>query len=201
MLANAIARTLLLTSFVQLSASGNLKFGASSRANMSDFTITGECNSQDEDIVNFTFKQTFPTRFSPLYFAGTWNSESQSLSGTWGEESDPRTHPGAFIFKRTVPEAMCFFPPPAVLRANKSQALWTFAIAAVRDGVRRGAWSWSFFKERADNRKRFIELYIRNTRFGKPLNRSEEEELGILKKSFTAADSRWIHSIAEAQIR
>jgi hypothetical protein len=82
---------------------------------------------------------------------------------------------------------MCFFPPPAVLQANSSKALWQFAIAAVRYGVRRGSWSWSFFKARADSRKRFIELYVRSTRFGRPLNRNEQEELGLLKKSFTTA--------------
>ncbi|KAJ7129233.1 hypothetical protein C8R44DRAFT_776236 [Mycena epipterygia] len=186
---------------MQLSASGSLKFGATSRANMSDFTISGDCSLQNVDVVNFTFKQSFPARYSPVYFAGTWNSATQSLSGTWGDESDARSHKGVFIFKQTVPECMCFFPAPTVLQANRSRALWLFAIEAVRYGVRRGTWSWSFFQQRADSRKRFIELYIRNTRFGKPLNRSEEEELGLLQKSFTSADSRFFHSIAESQIR
>ncbi|KAJ6560408.1 hypothetical protein B0H19DRAFT_1147563 [Mycena capillaripes] len=185
-----------------LSATGNLTFGASSqRANMSEFNISGDCSAHSLDLVNFSFKQTFPTRFSPLYFAGSWNSTTQSLSGSWGEESDARTHPGVFIFKRTLPECMCFYPAPTVLQANSSQALWQFAIEAVLYGVRRGAWSWTFFKQRAENRKRFIELYIRSTRFGRPLNRGEEEELGLLKKSFTTADSRFYHSIAESQIR
>jgi hypothetical protein len=188
-------------SLEKLSALGNLKFGASSRSNMTDFTISGECNAQNADVVNFTFKQTFPARFSPLYFAGTWTTVTQCLSGTWGEESDPRSHGGVFTFKRTLPECMCFFPAPTVLQTNQSQALWKFAIESIRYGVRRGQWSWSFFKERADRRKRFIELYIRATRFGKPLNRSEQEELGLLKKSFTVADSRFYHSIAESQIR
>ncbi|KAJ7693840.1 hypothetical protein B0H17DRAFT_981213 [Mycena rosella] len=186
---------------MELSALGNLKFGCSSRANGSDFTITGECNGQNIDVVNFTFKQTFPTRFSPLYFAGSWNCASQSLSGTWGEESDPRTHRGVFAFKRILPDCMCFFPPPIVLQANQTRALWKFAIESVRFGVRRGRWSWSFFKQRADARKRFIELYIRNTRFGRPLNKKEEEELGFLKKNVTSADSRFYHSVAESQIR
>ncbi|KAJ7498476.1 hypothetical protein FB451DRAFT_1016491 [Mycena latifolia] len=186
---------------IELSALGNLKFGANSRANMTDFTISGECNAPNVDVVNFTFKQTFPARFSPLYFAGSWTSTTESLSGTWGEDSDPRTHNGVFIFKRTVPECMCFFPAPPILKENQSRALWKFAIESVRFGVRRGYWSWSLFKQRADGRKRFIELYIRNTRFGKPLSRKEEEELGVLKKSFTVADSRFYHSIAESQIR
>ncbi|KAJ7228211.1 hypothetical protein GGX14DRAFT_346568 [Mycena pura] len=179
---------------MDLTASGSLTFCASSRANMSDFTIAGECSQQNVEITNFKFKKTFPARYAPLHFAGSWNSETQSLSGTWGEESDARTHPGVFIFKRTLPDCMCFYPAPAVLQANQSRALWQFAIAAVRHGVRREAWSWTFFEQRAANRKRFTELYIRNTRFGKPLSRSEEEELGLLKKSFTVAD-RLCHNV------
>jgi hypothetical protein len=186
---------------------------------MSEFSISGECSAHHLDIVNFSFKQTFPTRFPPVYFTGSWVSSTESLSGTWGEASDPRTHSGVFIFKRTPPECMCFFPPPTVLKQNNSKALWQFSIAAVRYGVRKNTWSWSFFEQRAKSRKRFVELYIRSTRFGRPLTRNEEEELGLLKKSFTTAgqflsrpcrisaqwfhnaDSRFYHSIAEHQIR
>ncbi|KAJ7126471.1 hypothetical protein C8R43DRAFT_708313 [Mycena crocata] len=183
---------------MELSAQTDSKFGASSR----DFTIFGECSGQDGNIINVKFKKTYQSsRFSPLYFAGSCDSATQSLSGTWGEESDARTHAGVFIFKRSAPECMCFFPAPTVLQANKPRALWAFAISAIRYGVRRGAWSWSFFHQRAETRKRFIELYIRNVRFGRPLNRTEEEELGLLKKSITAADSRFYHSIAENLIR
>ncbi|KAF8214062.1 hypothetical protein K438DRAFT_995547 [Mycena galopus ATCC 62051] len=184
-----------------LTATGSLTFGASGRANSSAFNISGECNAQHLDLVNFTFKKTFPARFAPLYFAGSWDVSTQCLSGTWGEESDPRTHPGVFVFKRMAPECLCFFPPPPVMKENSSKALWQFAIAAIRYGVRRGRWSWSFFEERGRSRRRFIELYIRSTKFGRPLARKEEEELGLLKKSFTTADSRFYHSIAEDQIR
>ncbi|KAJ6610414.1 hypothetical protein B0H10DRAFT_2060657 [Mycena sp. CBHHK59/15] len=185
---------------MDLTSNGGTKFAASSRSNMSDFTISGECG-QSTDFVNFTFKQSFPARFPPLYFAGSCNGATKTLSGTWGEESDSRTHNGVFTFKRLNPECMCFFPAPAALQANKPRALWSFAIAAVQYGVRREAWSWSLFKQRSENRKRFIDLYIRSTRFGRPLNRNEEEEFGLITKSFTTADSRFYHSIAEQQIR
>ncbi|KAF7376029.1 hypothetical protein MSAN_00017700 [Mycena sanguinolenta] len=187
---------------MDLLASGTRRFqAASSRSNMTDFTITGECTGESSEVVKFTFRRTFPTRFSPQYFAGQWSRAQQSLTGTWGAEADPRTHDGIFIFKRIIPEYMCFFPAPAVLKANKPRALWTFAISAVRYAVRREQWSWGLFKERTENRKRFIELYIRSTQFGRPLSTAEQAELGLLKKSFTTADSRFYHSIAENQIR
>ncbi|KAJ7093941.1 hypothetical protein B0H15DRAFT_147115 [Mycena belliarum] len=186
---------------MELVAGGSRRFQASSRSNTSDFSISGECSGEDTETVKFTFKRTFPARFSPEYFSGSWSRATQSLSGTWGPEADTRTHEGVFVFKRILPEDMCFFPSPAVLQGNKPRSLWAFAIAAVRHRIRREDWSWSFFKQRTLHRKRFIELYIRSTRFGRPLSRAEEEELGLIKKSFTTADSRFYHSIAENQIR
>ncbi|KAJ7901712.1 hypothetical protein B0H14DRAFT_1250148 [Mycena olivaceomarginata] len=186
---------------MELLANGTRRFQASSRSNMSDFTILGECSGESSEVVKITFKQTFPARFSPQYFCGQWSRSQQSLSGTWGAEADPRTHGGVFIFKRIIPEYMCFFPAPAVLKVNKARALWGFAISAVRYTIRKEDWSWAFFKQRTANRKRFIELYIRSTRFGKPLTTAEQIELGLIKKSFTTADSRFYHSIAENQIR
>ncbi|KAJ6593779.1 hypothetical protein B0H19DRAFT_34811 [Mycena capillaripes] len=186
---------------MDLLAIGARRFQASSRSNMSDFNISGECSGESAETVKFTFKQTFPARFSPQYFSGQWSRTQQSLSGTWGAEADSRTHDGVFIFKRILPEYMCFFPAPTVLKANKPRALWTFAISAVRYTIRKEEWSWAFFKQRTENRKRFIDLYIRSTRFGRPLSPSEQVELGLIKKSFTTADSRFYHSIAANQIR
>ncbi|KAF7302096.1 hypothetical protein MIND_00776400 [Mycena indigotica] len=188
---------------MDLTATGSLTFGAASRANMSDFTIAGECgnNQQNMDTIGFKFKQSFPTRYAPLYFSGSWTSDTNSLTGTWGEESDPRTHPGVFIFKRMSPDCLTFFPAPSELGIEPSRALWKFAIEAVRYAVSRQGWSWAFFEQRAARRKRFIELYIRDTQFGKPLAAVEQEELGMLRKGFTVADSRFFHSVAERQIR
>jgi hypothetical protein len=159
---------------MELLASGSRRFQASSRSNMSDFTISGECNGESSETVKFSFKQTFPARFSPQYFSGQWSRTQQSLSGTWGAELDPRTHDGVFIFKRILSEYMCFFPAPTVLKAHKARALWTFAISSVRYKIRKEEWSWAFFKQRTENRKRFIELYIRSTHFGRPLSASEQ---------------------------
>ncbi|KAF7297297.1 hypothetical protein MIND_00962900 [Mycena indigotica] len=182
-------------------AASSRRFTATSRSNTSDFTITGECAPQGSDLIKITFKQTFPTRFPAQYYAGVWSRATHSLTGTWGAEADAKTHGGVFIFKRVDPEHMCFFPALSELQSNKSRALWNFALSAVLYQVRKQTLSWTFYKERSYARKRFVDLYIRNTRFGKPLNRQEEKELGLIKKSFTTADSRFYHSIAEAKIR
>lgn len=181
-------------------------FTAADRANKSDFKIAGECRAGKEPgTASLTFQRSFPARLPIQFYSGTWNAAAETITGTFGFEENAAKHGGRFVLKRVRPESMCFWPAPVQLEANKARALWGFAIAAVRDGVRRDRWSWSFFKERRDNRRRFIELYIRSnessTQFGTPLNGAERQELLQIKKTFTAADSRFYHSLAEQQIR
>ncbi|KAJ7031624.1 hypothetical protein C8F04DRAFT_1110026 [Mycena alexandri] len=177
-------------------------FTASGRSNQSDFNIMGECRVGDEPgTVSFSWKRSFPARFSTQYCVGTWSAATDTLSGKYGLDEDPATHGGSFVFKRLTPEHTCFIPAPADLEANKAKALWAFAIGAVRYDIRRSRWSWSFFKERRDTRKSFIELYVRSTKFGPPMTNEDWAEFSRLKKTLTSADSRFIYSLAQNQIR
>ncbi|KAJ7628581.1 hypothetical protein FB45DRAFT_1079676 [Roridomyces roridus] len=181
-------------------------FTASDRANRTDFKIAGQCQVGEEPgTVSVTFKRTFPARFPTQYFAGTWDAATDTLSGTVGLEEDLATHTAVFVFKHMDQQHMCFLPAPVELESNRAQARWRFAIAAVVHDLRRARWSWPFFQERRDNRRRFIELYIRSsaasTRFGTELSLAENQEMLRLKKTFTTADCRFIHSVAEQRLR
>ncbi|KAJ7177952.1 hypothetical protein C8R46DRAFT_667658 [Mycena filopes] len=177
-------------------------FTASGRSNRSDFKISGQCRAGDEPgTVSFTWQRSFPVRFATQYFAGTWNAATDTLTGKYGLAEDPTTHGGAFVFKRLTPEHTRFTPSPAELEENKSRALWAFAIGAVLNDLRRNRWSWSFFKERRDNRQRFLELQIRGTKFGPPMTNDDWAELSRIKRTFTTAESRFYHSLADKQIR
>ncbi|KAJ7757035.1 hypothetical protein B0H16DRAFT_1721499 [Mycena metata] len=178
-------------------------FTASARSNQSDFTIMGECRAGDEPgIVSFTWKRSFPARFPTQYFAGTWNVATDTLSGKYGLDEDPSTHGGSFVFKRLTLEHTCFVPSPSDLEANKPRALWAFAIGAVVYDIRKSRWSWAFFKERRDARKRFVEFHIRSTKkFGPPMTDDDWAEFARLKKTLTSADSRFIYSLAQNEIR
>jgi hypothetical protein len=167
-------------------------FTAADRANRSEFKIDGKAREgATPGTVSISFKRSFPARFPAQYYVGTWDAVTQTLTGTFGLE-DPEdsegTQYGAFVFKRIAPEYMCFSPAPVELEANKPRALWTFAIESVRFDIRRKRWSWAFFKERRDNRQRFIELYIRSTKFGPPMGDEEWQELARVKKTLTTAD-------------
>ncbi|KAF8178104.1 hypothetical protein K438DRAFT_1978069 [Mycena galopus ATCC 62051] len=178
-------------------------FSASERGyNGAEFKITGECRAGDEPgTASISFERTFTTGHATEYYTGKWDAATVTLTGTVNFAAQD----GAFVFKRNItPEHMCFWPAPVQLRKNKARALWAFAIAAVRFDVRRSRWAWSFFNERRDRRRRFIELHIRSdgsATFGLPLNAEEHEELARIRKSMTTADSRFYHSLAELQIR
>ncbi|KAJ7216565.1 hypothetical protein GGX14DRAFT_696336 [Mycena pura] len=180
------------------------------RAMRFDFKISGECRASDRPdqpgiVVLFTRK--FLSHVPPTdYWIGTWDVATDAITGTLGNEKNRKTHPASFVFKRMPPEHMRFVPAPVELehKQDKSRALWRFAIEAVRHQVRRDRWSWVFFKERRDTRRRFIELYIRgsgSSTFGVPLSNEECEEFNRILKLLTTADCRFYSSFAEVQIR
>jgi hypothetical protein len=180
----------------------DLHFQASGRSNTSDFTVSGECSwGEAPNAINFTFKRSFPARLPTQYWYGQLNTDTDTMTGTCGHDADRATQRAIFILKRTAPEYLCFRPAPATFEANKARALWTYALSAIQYHVRRQSYSWPFFSERRDNRKRFIELYIRNTEYGCPLDRTEAAELARIRQTFTTADNRFYHSLAQYQIR
>ncbi|KAJ7126323.1 hypothetical protein C8R44DRAFT_980121 [Mycena epipterygia] len=163
------------------------------------FSMSLEPSSSQGEVRPPAGPRSFPARFPTEYYTGTWNTAMETLSGTAGLEEDPAEHSLTFVFKRT--EYLRFAPAPVQLKTSKARALWTFAISAVRYDVRRDRWAWSFFKERRDSRRRFIELYVRSTAFGTPLTGLENEELKRLTKILTTSDTRFYYSLAEQEIR
>ncbi|KAJ6560234.1 hypothetical protein B0H19DRAFT_1146862 [Mycena capillaripes] len=175
---------------------------AAAHSHWHEYTINGSCwVDTDTGTIHFTFTRAFPPRYGSQYYVGRWDAATDALRGTWGLTSDEKAHDGVFVFKRIPQEYMCFFPAPRVLQAHRPRALWAFAGAAVRWRVRQWRWCWAYFAERRDNRRRFIDLYIRNTRFGRPLAPAEIVELGRIEKTLTSADSRFYHSLAEHKIQ
>ncbi|KAF7341977.1 hypothetical protein MVEN_01784700 [Mycena venus] len=187
-------------------------FTASSRANGTDFNIAGKARAgATPGTLTISFKRSFPARYPAQYMTGTYCATTETLSGTYsfeasswensdsGSEKDEKMPHGAFIFRRIAPEYMCFAPAP--VEGKTARALWTFAIGAVLFDVRRKGWSWSYFEQRRDFRRKFIELYIRGTKFGPPLTQEDAAEWSRVVKFLTTSDSRFYHSLADQQIR
>ncbi|KAF8512136.1 hypothetical protein JB92DRAFT_3173674 [Gautieria morchelliformis] len=118
-------------------------------------------------------KREFVSDHPSQYWHGQFDVATETITGTWGTDSEVSAHFGTFILKRTAPEALRFRPAPATIEANKARSLWVYAINAVKAQVRRQLWSWKHFKERRDKREEFITLYTRNSHLGRPLNVDE----------------------------
>lgn len=58
------------------------------------------------------------------------------------------------------------FRPPAIeFKESPAKARWKFALNAISSEVREKnrKWEWAYFKQRRDERKRYVELYVRAT--------------------------------------
>nr|GAT44775.1 predicted protein [Mycena chlorophos] len=191
-------------------------FTACERANSHEYHIAGECClADDPSTMIVTFRRSFPaeSHYRTQYFHAIWAIGSNTLMGTLGFDEDVAAYHNAFMFKQIDPQDACFMPAPIEIkpveatdsgRKSRARALVMFAFHAALLRVRRDGWFWSYFRERRDHRKRFIELYIRSgqgrTAFGKRLSVDEAEELNKMKKTLTNLDSRFYHSLAEAQL-
>lgn len=58
-----------------------------------------------------------------------------------------------------------FRPPAAEIEANRSRALWKFAINAIKTEVheKHRQWSWAYFEERRNDRKAYVDLFKKKT--------------------------------------
>lgn len=77
-----------------------------------------------------------------------------------------------------------------------------FAGQAVLDKIheRNRRWSWAYFKERRDDRRRYIELFKKKKREEK-VTPAEAEELDKLERKLTYEDLRFWRSLARNQLR
>jgi hypothetical protein len=122
-------------------------FTAAAHANGTDFKIAGKARmGTTPGTVAISFKRSFPARYPPQHFTGTWDAVTETLSGKFSyeePEDSEQASGGVFVFRRIAPEYMCFAPAPVELEVNKPHVLWAFAIDSVRFDVRRKGWSWS----------------------------------------------------------
>ncbi|KAF8274093.1 hypothetical protein EI94DRAFT_1696360 [Lactarius quietus] len=99
---------------------------------------------------------------------------------------------------------------PEEFKENRPRALLTFAGSAILDSVRerRRRWTWAFFAERRDDRRRYVELFKK-----KQLNScsiellvfnflsQELSELEELEKKLSYEDIRFYRSISRSELR
>lgn len=149
-----------------------------------EYTMTGHCEYEADGRVCYTFAMVHKLGADDdRDFRGYL--DGNSLIGKWGPK-DKGEIVNPFVFRRIPQALMCCYPPPAAFEKNKAQALWQFAIAAVRDQVLKKRFSWTLIKTRRDNRKQYIQILFENTNADDDMR----ETFAKLRQSLTVADAR-----------
>lgn len=193
----------------------------SNTPNGTSYTLTGEYMSDGDGRTSFVFSIRYAARFDPLYFRGYVYDNGTTFAGIWSTTAEACAEAtifrsqsaedsqstlvmsdateNHFIFKRLPPWLMCCRPDPLEYQLNGPRALWKYALTAVREMVGMHLFTWSYFKQRRDNRKRYIELLIRLNYAD--LDEEEVMELARIRQTLTAADARLYETRYEYELR
>ena len=174
-------------------AEGEQDLKANTWSNRGRHIMAGSWFKGTDNVLQIKLKMTFTsTLWSPEFFVGHFDPKRDALTGSvWASSADQRSPPsGKMEFRRIPPCYLTVYPSIKELSHKRPSALWRFAIAAVRNDVRRDSWSWSFFSQRRDDRETVISLTIRSVYFvGKPLDDNESEEFCETVQRLTPADA------------
>ncbi|TGO33442.1 hypothetical protein BHYA_0246g00100 [Botrytis hyacinthi] len=95
------------------------------------------------------------------------------------------------------------FQPKGVRPKEDPRAWFKFAGNAILSKIheRNRRWSWAFFKERRDDRIRYIELFKKKKKQTEPLSPEENEEVDKLEWKLDYEDIRFWRSLARNQLK
>jgi hypothetical protein len=134
--------------------------------------------------------------WSPVFVDVRFDQERDALTGVWRMSTDLESW-GKIEFRRIPPHYLAVYPSIKELSDNKPRALWRFAIAAVRNDIRRDHWTWSYFSERRDDRKIITSLLVRDRWFGPPLSNEEVWTLYTTTQKLTPGDACFYDSLVD----
>ena len=179
-----------MMTFILLPAEGEHNFKADVWSLKGRQTITGSWSKNEDEVLQIKFKITFSSvLWAPMFFNGHFDPERDALTGVWGLSADLESALGKMEFRRIPARYFTVYPSIKELQDDKPRALWRFAITAVRNDIRRDHWSWSYFRQRRDDRKAIISLLVRTRWFGTPISDQEAETLRTIARRLISADA------------
>ena len=166
------------------------------------YTIEGQHSISDQGVTEVRFTVSYDSGDPTEYFVGHLDHNG-ALVGHQGyaEDVSEENHSCLFVFRNVPAEIMAWYPSPTELEQNKPRALWKFALEAVMMQIRRKGFSWKYFKERRDHRRRYIELSMRSViGSGPPLSVEENTEFLKLLKSLLPIDALYYLSARKRMV-
>ncbi|KAJ6508453.1 hypothetical protein C8R45DRAFT_815585 [Mycena sanguinolenta] len=150
-------------------------FSGSGRDSFGSFQISGSITvapegSSDKRGITFRLEYEPVKGREDLVWAyhGTVSVEESgrmtAMTGEWGVWVDDPSKfeaAGTFQMDRTPAIVAYHRPPAADFEANAARARWKLALNVIEEQVRRRRWSWSYFRQRREDRKIFVEATVR----------------------------------------
>jgi hypothetical protein len=180
-----------MMTFVLAPAEGKHKFKANAWSIRGRFTVTGSWSKGENGVMEIQFKMSFHGELSSVvFFTGRFDAKRDALTGVWGLLACAENSSGLMEFRRILPRYLRVYPSLKDLSDNKPHALWKFAIAAVRNDIRRERWSWSYFSRRRRDRETVTSLAGRYFfHVGKPVSDEEAQLCSAAAQRLSPADA------------
>jgi len=154
------------------------------------FTVTGKSGTPEEDgKITVDLKFVYVAIWADAELIGKFDPEEKSLRGTVKFGSIAVI--GDFVFKRS-PDFVRFYPSPSTITARKR---WEFATTVVLDRIRRDSWSPAHILQRIKDGKKYMQMSIRNSHYGKRLDSDEANEYYKLYSTLHVGDARFYASL------
>ena len=166
-----------------------------------EMTVSGNMETSPQGEVTYVFAIRYSIRAIVLEVRCQLNEDRTMLSGNWGGRAiETGLHDiGPCVLTRLPPEILSARPPPWEFEKDRIRALWRFALTAVMRQVLRSSYSWRFFEQRRDVRRRYIELR-KQRRYGRTFGIEEKREETELERALSPADARFYVSLAECEV-
>ena len=159
--------------------------------------ISGSWSKGENDVIQIKFKMSFlDESWNDIFCNCSFDARRDALTGRWGMSAELETFDGKIELRRIPPDYLTVYPSIKELSDNKPRALWRFAIAAIRNDIKRDRWPWSYFSQRRDDREEVVSLLIRYYHFGTPVSSQEVQRLYEIPKRLTPADACFYQSKA-----
>jgi hypothetical protein len=172
-----------------IAASGAHYFSGYQKA----YTLTGTTGALESGKMPVDLKISYRALWSEISMTGYFDLEENSVRGTLTMSNGNR---GEFVFKRD-PDLVRLYPVPSTI---DTKARWRFATTVILDRIRRQSWSPSYILKRIKDGKRYMELAIRDSYYGKLVEDDEMDEYCDLLASLYEADSRFYASLINIKL-
>jgi hypothetical protein len=178
-----------MMTFVLVPAEGEHNFKAYVWSLRGRQTTAVSWSKGEDDVIQIKFKISFSSGlWDSITFNGRFDPERDALTGDWGLSAELESS-GKMEFRRITPRYLTVYPSIKELQDNKPHALWRFAIAAVRNDIRRDRWAWSYFEQRRNDRTTIVPLLLRDRWFGQPLSDEEAGTIDTISRRLMPSDA------------